>query len=246
MARTLRPKKQGRRATLLSIVGVLLLVPLTLWIGLMVSQGSYYVSATLIALYALVPFIVSFEGRRPQARELAILAVMAALAVMARLVFIAVPHFKPMGAIIMIAGLAFGPQSGFLVGVVAMAASNFIFGQGPWTPWQMLAFGVGGLGAGLLGKTSLLPTSSLSRWQRVGLALFGFGLTVAIVGPILDTSSVFLMLSKLTPASVLAIYGAGLPINITQGIAVALTLYLVANPLLNQLDRLKTKYGILA
>ena len=123
---------------------------------------------------------VAFEGRRPTAREIAVVAVLTALAVAARAAFVWVPHFKPMAAIIMIAGIAAGPQTGFLVGSVAALASNFIFGQGPWTPWQMLAFGVVGLVAGLLADARVFPRANLSWPRRVALAVTGFVLKMCI------------------------------------------------------------------
>ena len=139
-----RARCRARAKTLLTILAALVLAPLTVVVGMGIPGNGYYLSGTLIVLYAIVPFFVSFEGRRPTAREIAVVAVLTALAVAARAAFIWVPHFKPMAAVIMIAGLAAGPQTGFLVGSVAALASNFIFGQGPWTPWQMLAFGVAG------------------------------------------------------------------------------------------------------
>ncbi len=80
--------------------------------------------------------------------------------------------------------------------------------------------------------------------DSLGLAGGGFLFVVLVLGPILDTSSVFLMLASLTPASVLAIYGAGLPVNVIHGVATALTLLLAANPLLGQLARVRAKYGL--
>nr|WP_269090253.1 ECF transporter S component [Adlercreutzia muris] len=169
------------------------------------------------------------------------LAVMVALAVASRAAFAAVPHFKPMAAVVMITGMALGPRQGFLAGALAALASGFLFGQGPWTPFQMLAFGSAGLVFGLVGPRLSVP---LSGWARLGLAGGGFLFVVLVLGPILDTSSVFLMLAPLTPASVLAIYGAGLPVNVIHGVATALTLLLAANPLLGQLARVRAKYGL--
>lgn len=239
-------RRRGRLKTALTVLVAVVLTPLTIWLGTKVPGNGYYLSGTLIVAYSIVPFLVSFEGRRPQARELAVLAVMAALAVASRAVFIWVPHFKPMAAIVMVAGMAFGPQAGFLVGTVSVLASNFIFGQGPWTPWQMLAFGVAGLIGGALTGTGLFPRQGLSWPRRVALAAVGFLTILCVSGPILDTSTLFTMMAFLTPGSAVAIYLAGAPINAIHGSAVALTLLLVANPLLDQLARVRDKYGVLA
>lgn len=241
------PQPQGcsRIKVLVTVLAAAVLAPLTVAAGMAVPGNGYYLSGTLIVLYALVPFFVSFEGRRPEAREVAVVAVLAALAVAARAAFVWVPHFKPMAAIIMIAGVAAGPQVGFLVGSVAALASNFIFGQGPWTPWQMLAFGMAGLVMGLLADARAIPRSRLAWPQRIALAAIGFVLVVAVVGPILDTSTFFYLATAPTPELAAAVYLAGLPVNVLHGAATSLALFLVASPLLDQLARVRTKYGLL-
>ena len=240
-AEAFRERRRARVKTILTILAALVLAPLTAVAGMAVPGNGYYLSGTLIVLYAIVPFFVSFEGRRPTAREIAVVAVLTALAVAARAAFIWVPHFKPMAAVIMIAGLAAGPQTGS----VAALASNFIFGQGPWTPWQMLAFGVAGLVAGLLADARVFPRANLSWPRRIALATVGFVLIVGLVGPILDTSTFFYLSTAPTPELAAVVYLAGLPVNAIHGAATALTLLVVANPLLDQLARVRVKYGLL-
>ena len=92
----------------------------------------------------MLPFFLVFENRRPQAREVVVIAVMAALAVAGRAAFFMLPQFKPTAAIVIIAGVGLGAEAGFLTGALAGFVSNFFFGQGPWTPWQMFAFGIPG------------------------------------------------------------------------------------------------------
>ena len=127
-----------------SMLVVLFVVPGTLVATWRFGGTNYYLCSLLLILYAMVPFFISFERRKPQARELVTIAVMSAIAVASRAAFIMVPFFKPMTGIIMITGIAFGSEAGFLTGAVSAFASNFIFGQGPWTPWQMFAYGVAG------------------------------------------------------------------------------------------------------
>lgn len=205
---------------------------------------SPYLAAALIIAAALAPFLAEFERRRPTARDVALLAVLVALAVASRAAFALVPHFKPMAAVVMITGVALGARSGFLVGALAALVSGFLFGQGPWTPFQMLAFGTAGLAFGLIADRGLIPRDRLAPAIVAGLALGGFIFVVLVAGPILDTSSVFLMLSTLTPEGVAAIYLAGLPVNAIHGAATALTLLLAANPLLAQIARVRAKYGM--
>lgn len=228
-----------RKSTLLSILAIFLLIPLTLFLGTQVKGRWYYLISTMIIIELMLPFFFRFEARRPQARELVILTVMAALAAVSRVVFAFSPYLKTITGIIMITGIAFGPEAGFLTGAVAAFASNFFFGQGPWTPWQMFAYGFGGFFAGLI-------FHNRKSWAKPWiLAPFGFFAILFVVGPMLDSCTVFTMLSKFTVKNVLAVYAAGVGYNVTHGIGAALTLFFVSRPLLQKLDRLQTKYGIL-
>ena len=237
-------EKEARWKTVLSWLVVVVLTPITVWAGPAFGSGSYYVTSILVIIYAMVPFFVSFEARRPQARELVIIAVMCALAVVARVTFIWVPHFKPIAAIVMIAGIALGSRSGFLVGAISLLVSDFVFGQGPWTPWQMLAYGIAGFVAGFLAERGVIPRSDLSNRAKTALSLAGAAFVVVVVGPILDTCSLFTMVFVITPESALAIYASGLPVNAVQAAATAITLFVLANPLLGKLERVRVKYGL--
>lgn len=237
-------KANPRKQTIISVVVVALLTPLTLVLNELVGSGSYYLPSMLIVIYAMVPFFVSFESRRPGAREIVLIAVMTALAAVSRIAFFWLPGFKPMAAVIAISGLALGAPAGFLVGSFSMLASNVFFGQGSWTPWQMLAYGVIGLVAGLLTDTGILSREKLSARQLIAFCVGMFVFMLVVVGPILDTSTLFFMISRITPESALAIYGASVPVNAMQGAATVLTLLLVCNPLLEMIARVRRKYGM--
>ena len=174
--------KKSNIATLLIF---LLAIPATLFLGSRMSGRWYYLTSTLIIIELLIPFFLTFEGRKPQARELVVLAVMCALSVAAR-VAIPIPNFKAIYGIIMIAGIAFGPESGFLVGAVAALSSNFFLSQGPYTPWQMMAYGAGGMLAGFLFQKGRLPR------KPVLMGIVGCLGVLFFVGPLLDTCTVFL------------------------------------------------------
>lgn len=104
----------------------------------------------VVVLASIGVFFASYEASRPRLRDIMPTVVLAALAAAGRILFAPIPDFKPVSAIAIIAGVAFGRKSGFMVGALAALASNFFFGQGPWTPWQMYAWGLIGYGAGLL------------------------------------------------------------------------------------------------
>ncbi len=243
MSNVAKPRKGARARAAIAVVAVL--APLTLIAGSLIEGMRYYVTGTLMVVYALVPFFAAFEDRAPQAREIVVVAVLCALAVASRAAFIWAPGIKPMVGIIMLAGIALGPQTGFLVGAVSAFVSNFIFGQGPWTPWQMFAFGLAGLVAGMLAQRGVIARHGLSARAKLAHAIFGALGVVFAVGPILDTSSVFTMLSIMTPEGALAVYAAGFPLNCVHAAATFATLYLLANPLLGRLHRLKVKFGLL-
>ena len=124
------------------------------------ANNSDWILGLLFLAISAVPFLLVFERRRPQARELVPIAVMSALAVVGRTVFsiVPLPNFKPCSAIIMITAIVFGPETGFLTGALTAFVSNFIFGQGPWTPWQMFTWGLLGFLTGLMKNAGLFPT----------------------------------------------------------------------------------------
>lgn len=228
-----------KKSTAFSLLVIFLLIPGTLLLGRSLPGRWFYLTSTLIVTEIMLPFFFAFESRRPQAREVVILAVMAALAAASRAAFAFLPYFKPIIGIIMITGIAFGPQAGFLSGAVGVFASNFFFSQGPWTPWQMFAYGMAGFLAGAVFYRR-------EGWQKPWiLAPFGFFTLLLIVGPMLDSCTVFTMLSKFTWESVLLIYAQGVPVNVTHGVSCALTLLLVGKPLLKKLRRLRIKYGMM-
>lgn len=227
-----------KKSNIATILIFLLAVPATLILGSQMPGRWYYLTSTLIIIELLIPFFLKFEGRKPQARELVVIAVMCALAVAAR-VAIPIPNFKAIYAIIMIAGIAFGSESGFLVGAVSALSSNFFLSQGPYTPWQMMAYGAGGMLAGFLFQKGRLPR------KPILMGIVGFLGVLLFVGPLLDTCTVFLAPISMNLSSILAIYISGFTVNISQGLSTFLVLFLLGNPMLEKLDRIKVKYGMM-
>jgi len=226
-----------KKPKLISLLIFLIVVPVTLILGSRIGGRWYYLTGTLMIAELLIPFFLAFEGRKPQARELMLIAVLCALAVVGR-VAIPIPHFKAIFAIIMISGIAFGPEAGFLVGAVSALASNFFYAQGPYTPWQMLAYGVGGMLAGYLffkGKLKRKP---------IVMGIFGFLCVLFIVGPLMDTCTIFIAPITLTLKSIAALYVSGFSLNVIQALCTFAVLFLLGKPLLDKLDRIKQKYGI--
>ena len=134
----------------------------------------YYTMALIIAVSSLLPFLISFESNMPSARDFSSLAVMTAIAVASRAVMYPFPAVKPMCAVVIITAAGFGPFPGFICGAASAFLSNFIFGQGMWTPFQMLAMGAVGLTAGLIFK------GRQQLQNRVFLSLTGALLAFAV------------------------------------------------------------------
>ena len=237
------PTKPNRRRvsqkTLAALGMILLAIPLTIWIGIYyLGDRKYYFISMLIILESMLPFIMAFEGRKPQARELLVIAVLSAIAVAGRAAFFMLPQCKPVLAIVIIAGVAFGGEAGFLVGAVTAFASNLFFGQGPWTPWQMFAFGIIGFLAGILFRKGIL------RRDTVALCVFGGLATLLIYGGIMNPASVLMFQSHPTKEMLYLAYLQGIPFDLIHAASTVIFLRLLANPLLEKLDRIKIKYGL--
>ena len=232
-----------KKSILFSLLTIFLLIPATLFLGTKLTGRAYYLTSTLIIIETMLPFFFAFETRKPQARELVTIAVMCSLAVAAR-VLVQIPAFKPIIGIIMVAGIALGAEAGFLTGAVSAFASNFFFSQGPWTPWQMMAYGIAGFLSGLLFHKKR-PFEAKPWLSSAVLAVYGFLAVVLVVGPLLDTCSIFTMGTTVTGKFVLAVYSAGFVPNLILGCATAVTMLLISRPLLGKLDRLRIKYGMM-
>lgn len=214
-------------------------VPLTLYFGGKLPGKGYYLTGTALMIELMIPFLMAFEGRKPQARELVVLSVMCALAIVSRLA-IPIPSFKPTFAVIMLTGIAFGPEAGFVVGAATALVSNFFLGQGAYTPWQMMGYGAGGMLAGFCFAKGRLPR------KPVVLAVFGFLAVMLWIGPLLDCSTFFLVVGSATNfKAVMAVFSAGAAVNIYQAICTVLVMLLFGRPLLEKLDRVKLKYGMM-
>ena len=239
MQKELNRNKLNNKGLIAGMIAVLL-IPITLFVAWKYFDRNYYVTSLLIIIYTMIPFFVMFEKRKPQARELVTIAVMCAIAVASRAAFIWLDHFKPMAAIIIITGIALGAEAGFLTGSLAVVVSNMIFGHGPWTPWQMFAFGIVGFVAGVLYRFHLIDKNN-----KIKLAIFGGVIIMFLVGPILDTASLFLIAAELNKNYIIATYISGIPVNAVHALATVLTLYFFSQPLFEKIDRLKTKYGMM-
>ena len=229
----------GKR-TWVSLLIILILIPLTIAFGVIyLEDRKYYFISLLIIVYTMIPFFVAFEQRKPQAREMVIIAVLTALAVAGRAVFFMVPQFKPVAAIVIITAVCFGAESGFLVGALAGFVSNFFFGQGSWTPWQMFSFGIIGFLAGIL------FTKGILKKTRLSLCIFGGLATFLLYGGIMNFNAMVMSSATISWQQYLGFVIAGLGHDSIHGIATVFFLFLLANPMIEKLERIKVKYGLM-
>ena len=166
----IQPIHKGKieKRTWIGLIMFLAFVPLVLFILVHKFHGKHDVVISLLILaYATIPFFMVFEGRHPQAREIMVIAVMAALGVAGRSAFFMIGSFKPIAAIVIITGVSLGGEAGFLCACLIMMISNMFFGQGPWTPWQMFSYGMIGYLAGILFRKGFSKQEGGSVYLRI-------------------------------------------------------------------------------
>lgn len=228
------------KRTIVATFMILILIPLTIGFGIIfLEDRKYHFISLLIIFYTMIPFFMVFEGRKPQARELIIISVLCAIGIAGRAAFFMLPQFKPVVAIVIISAVCFGAESGFLVGAVIGFVSNFFFGQGPWTPWQMFCFGIIGFLAGILFKKGLLPK------KRIALCIYGGIATFIIYGGIINIAALLMFTQKITWKSLIATYISGIPFDLVHATATVFFLFIMTNPMIEKLDRIKIKYGLI-
>ncbi|MBR5277930.1 MAG: ATP-binding cassette domain-containing protein [Clostridia bacterium] len=234
-------KQKLNKRTITAILCILLLIPITIIFGSFCFDNKHYNLIALLVLFeCMLPFVFAFEGRKPKPRELVTIAVLCAIGIAGRGLFFMIPQFKPILALTVISGVGFGAEAGFLVGSLTMLASNMLFSQGPWTPWQMFAMGIIGFLAGVLFKKGRL------RRTRITLSAFGAFSAIIIYAGIMNPAAAFITASETINLKVLtAYYIAGLPMDLIHAVGTVVFLMLAAKPLLEKIDRIKEKYGLI-
>ena len=235
-------EKQGKVSprTWFAFALMMILVPDLLYCSVRIWGGRKYLLCSLIVVVAaMLPFFMMFEGRKPKAREIMVISVLAAIGVAGRAAFFMVPSFKPVAAIVIISGISFGGEAGFLVGSLTMLISNMFMGQGPWTPWQMFSFGMIGFLAGILYQRGLLKA------RKADLCIYGFLSVFLIYGGIMNPASILMSYGYITRSSLIAYYISGAPVDLVHAISTVIFLWFLSRPLLEKLERIKVKYGLI-
>jgi Squalene-hopene cyclase C-terminal domain/Prenyltransferase and squalene oxidase repeat len=172
---------------------------------------SWPLASFLVVAVVLVLGWLAYERSRPSARMVAVVATLAAIAALGRDAFVALPDVKPITAMTLIVGYALGPLPGFTVGALGMLASNILLGQGPYTPWQMAAWGLVGIAGAGLGALSS------RRLSRVPLAL-ACGVCALLAKEVMNMYTWTLGAAH-TPAAFLLVAGSALPFDLLDAVA---------------------------
>ena len=235
-------EKPASHSLTAAFLWLVIAVPLTVLCGIyLFDDRKYLFISLLIMAETALPFFALFEKRKPKVTELVVLAALCAVGVGGRVALVHVPQFKPVAALVIVSGVCFGGEYGFLVGSLVAFLSNFFFGQGPWTPWQMFAFGLIGLLAGVFFYPPKKVRGSL---YRLRLCVFGFLTVLVLYGGLLDTATVLMAEPYPTLAAFLAAFSAGFPLNLIHAFSTVLFLFFFGEPLMEKLERVKTKYGL--
>ncbi len=186
------------------------------------------------AMGLLILFFIYYEKRKPSSKELSAVAALAALASAGRVLFAALPNIQPTTFLIMVTGFVFGPVEGFVVGATSALASNLLLGQGPWTPWQMLAWGSCGLISGLLQRVGMKP----KRGQLVLLGVaFGY-----LFGIIMNLWHWLTFIYPLNLQTFFAVWATSLFFDTLHAVGNGCFAWLMGKDLVQVLQRYKSRF----
>lgn len=228
--------RQTRTKTMISIAALLFGSILLLVLGAVVFREKRYAWISIgIAVLSCAVMLHSFDRRHTHIRRMVFVSVMTALSVAGRFLFAVIPAFKPMTAVIVMTGMYFGVEAGFLCGALTAVLSNFYFGQGPWTPFQMVSFGIIGLLAGVLHK----PLKA----SRAALVFYGVfaGMLYSLI---MDVWTILWSQASFDPDMYAAAILAASPFTLLYSISNVIFLLLMRRPLGARLQRVITKYGV--
>ena len=223
-------------------IPLLLLVPATMAAALLsgIEQAALFMLAVVALVLAM--FFAGYEAARPGLRQVMPTLVLAALAAAGRILFGPIPDFKPVSAIAIIAGATLGRRNGFMVGALAALTSNFFFGQGMWTPWQMYGWGLVGYVGGALAQTGAFDRADGSV-RMPALLAYGFA-SALLYGAVVNTYDIIGFVQPLTWPGALARLATAVPFDVTHGLATCVFLAALYKPWCRRIKRVVRKYGL--
>ena len=194
----------------------------------------YYVPCAVLILLGFAGFLL-YLARRVRMKDMIMITVLSAIIAISRGVFFWIPQFKPVSALVLITGSCFGSVPGMLVGMLSGFLSNFMFSQGPWTPFQMLSWGLLGFIAGLIADPL--------RRSRVVLAIYAV-ISGVLYSLLMDIWSTLWSDGYFNVSRYLAFVVSSAQFTLIYAVSNLVFLLLLARPIGKILGRIKTKYGI--
>ncbi len=195
---------------------------------------SWQLASFVILAAVLLGGFAWYERSRPPAQTVALVAALAALAIAGRIAFAAFPNVKPSTDIIIVAGYALGAAPGFAVGALTALVSNFWFGQGPWTPWQMAGWGL----CGVLGAAVAVIRP---RPGRLTLALV-CGLAGLAYGALLNFSLMATYGGDLSTERFLALQSRAVPFDLAHAIGNAVFAFVAGPAMVRMVVRFRERF----
>lgn len=215
---------------------LLVAIPAVVLGGTFLFREKHYAFPSIaVAVLSCIPLFYTFERKESKAGELIVIAVLVAISALGRFLFAWLPSFKPVAAIVIVVGIYLGKEPGFVVGSLSAVVSNFYFGQGPWTPFQMFAWGFIGFMAGVL--------SGLLKKNRIVLAVFG-ALAGLLYSLLMDVWTVVWADETFNLSRYAAAVATSFVVMIEYAVSNVLFLILLARPIGDALLRIKKKYGL--
>lgn len=204
---------------------------------LLFDDKPYMIVCTAIIALTTIPIFARFELKKIQSKEIVLLAVLAAIAAISRVPFAPLPSVQPTTFVIIVSAMVLGPEAGFIIGATAAIVSNIFLGQGPWTPWQMYAWGMAGMVAGMLRDTGFMK-------NKIGLSIYGF-VVGFLFGWFMNLWFILGFLGDFTWSTFLSAYIASFYFDLAHALSNVFFLYLFSASWIHILNRFKRKYAIL-
>lgn len=223
-------------------VPLLLAVPVAMAAALLsgVEQTALLLLAVVVLVLAM--FFAGYEASRPGLRQIMPTLVLAALAAAGRILFGPIPDFKPVSAIAIIAGATLGRRNGFMVGALAALTSNFFFGQGMWTPWQMYGWGLVGYVGGALAHARAFDRAD-GGVRTPALLAYGF-VSAMLYGAVVNTYDIIGFVQPLTWAGAIARLASAVPFDVMHGLSTCVFLAALYRPWCRRIRRVVRKYDL--
>lgn len=211
-------------------------IPVLIAVGIVFFHDTNYaVIMVAIAVLCNLPFLLSFEKSKTTTREIVLIAVMVALTVVSRLIFAPIPSFKPVTAMVIITGVAYGAKAGYITGAMSALLSDIFFGQGPWTPFQMLVWGIIGFFAGVL---------FCDKKLRLWLVVLYSTVCGVVFSVLMDVWTVFAADGYFTFLRYGEVLLASLPFMAIYAVSNFVFSWLLTKPFVKKMLRVKSKFAV--